>query len=789
MSIAGLVVKGGVTTNATPTFSPVAGAYGPTQTVTITSATSGSTICYTTNGDTPTAATPGTCDSDSGHESSISNGGTMTVSATETVKAIGTLSGDTNSSVGSAAYTINGAVATPSISPASGNYASTQSVTITDGTAGASIIYTTDGSTPGTGVGNCTPTGSGATYSGAFNTVSSSTETVKAIGCEANYVNSSTASNSYTIAAVTTTPTLSPTSGYFFSMPAVTLADTLASTTIYYTTDGSTPTTGSSVYSTPLTTTNGETIKAAAIASGYVLSGVASGTYNQIALTPLVTDTFWQWTDFTTSPTPQLQQQGSTTCGYTYCGFSTVWPNGTAAMTWMDVAHTNGNWTPLGASGVNYPVLSPDGNGNVGVQNVAGCSACLLNNSGSYGTASPAPEIIEYTAASFPANQWFDTTVYGQSSDSFPGLGPCIHLTSASAGYCASLTYGIVSFLKLPSTTLTSTTNTQMTGTVKLDVTLEQTSPNNYAVLINGTSVLTALDSSYPTGNPGIYVGQYQSTSLPPEIVAAYGGVVGSGVLSAPQSTDVSIPGSIYTDALSTAVMQPPWVMTPGSTPAPASFSGQTCGNAFQSAEYRVPTGNDVFGQFTVNHTLTDGYLGGVFITLHHQDQEQSGIPGAGDTTPCTGNICYDAISYYCGFEPLQNNCAASTKAEYCSPHFHCTKVTPQHSTTANQVESMTTSTYTAAVSDNVRVEYHGSRLYGLKQVSGTGQWTIVFQAFDADLLNSPGYTGLFCGSNQANNYLTNWQTGTLQDYADIQESCTVTNSCGTGAAQNGLIY
>ena len=39
---------------ATPTFSPVAGQYGTTQTVTISDATSGAAIYYTTNGTTPT---------------------------------------------------------------------------------------------------------------------------------------------------------------------------------------------------------------------------------------------------------------------------------------------------------------------------------------------------------------------------------------------------------------------------------------------------------------------------------------------------------------------------------------------------------------------------------------------------------------------------------------------------------------------------------------------------------------------------------------------------------------
>ena len=82
---------------ATPTFSPVAGTYTGTQTVTITSSTSGGTIYYTTDGTTPTHSS-----------SSISNGGTISVASSLTVKALASVSNFVDSAIASAAYTITG---------------------------------------------------------------------------------------------------------------------------------------------------------------------------------------------------------------------------------------------------------------------------------------------------------------------------------------------------------------------------------------------------------------------------------------------------------------------------------------------------------------------------------------------------------------------------------------------------------------------------------------------------------------------------------------------------------
>lgn len=88
--------------SAAPTFAPVAGTYTGTQSVAISSATSGATICYTADGSTPAAATAGTCSAGT----SLANGGTVSVATAKTLKALATKASYVNSSVASAAYTI-----------------------------------------------------------------------------------------------------------------------------------------------------------------------------------------------------------------------------------------------------------------------------------------------------------------------------------------------------------------------------------------------------------------------------------------------------------------------------------------------------------------------------------------------------------------------------------------------------------------------------------------------------------------------------------------------------------
>jgi hypothetical protein len=159
------------------------------------------------------------------------------------------------------------AAGTPAFSPAAGTYTAFQSVAITDASAGASIYYTTNGTTP---------TAASTPYTGPISVNAS--ETLKAIAVDTGYAQSAVASAAYTIEPPPA-PTFSPAAGTYKTIEHVTIKDSATGAILYYTTNGTTPTTASTVYTAPISVGANETLEAIAVTSGSLQSPVGTAQY------------------------------------------------------------------------------------------------------------------------------------------------------------------------------------------------------------------------------------------------------------------------------------------------------------------------------------------------------------------------------------------------------------------------------------------------------------------------------------------------------------------------------
>ena len=220
---------------ATPTIQQETGSHN----ISITTATPGATIYYTTDGTTPTTS------------STLYTGASEELGG-KPIKAIAVKDNMINSDIGEGEIDIR--CATPVIS--FNNI--TSMVSITCGTEGSTIHYTMD---------NSEPTASSTAYTAPFPVTSPTT--VKAIATHGEL-------NPSVVAELVIPQVATPTIQNNGSN-AVSITTETVGATIYYTTDGSTPTTSSTKYTVPLTENiSNVTIKAIAVKEGMVTSAVGS---------------------------------------------------------------------------------------------------------------------------------------------------------------------------------------------------------------------------------------------------------------------------------------------------------------------------------------------------------------------------------------------------------------------------------------------------------------------------------------------------------------------------------
>lgn len=201
---------------ASPLILPNSGSFTTPQTVTITTTSTGVSLRYTTDGSAPTPT-------------STLYTAPFAIGTTSTVNATGFKTGWTATAGTAKTYTFNYGTATaPTVNPATGTY--TDSVTVTmSAQAGATVRYTTDGSTP---------TASSTAYTAPV--VLTSTTTITAKAFHPDYTTSAATSRIYTISL--SGPVLTPGAGTYAIGQSVTLS-AAAGTTIRYTFNGVDPTT------------------------------------------------------------------------------------------------------------------------------------------------------------------------------------------------------------------------------------------------------------------------------------------------------------------------------------------------------------------------------------------------------------------------------------------------------------------------------------------------------------------------------------------------------------------
>jgi hypothetical protein len=201
---------------STPTFSIKGGNYTSQKNLVVTSP-SGLPVYFTTDGSTPTPLSP-----------HCNNGDTLLLDSNLTLKAYAYRPRWRPSGIDSAAFHFK--VATPVLSSSTGNYDTTQLLSLTDSATGAVIHYTVDGSTP---------TCSSPVYNPASLLRLDSTVTIQARACLVGWDSSNiaTGNDTFKVAKIT----FSPDSGVYRSYQTVKLSTRSPGVSLFVTRDSTQP--------------------------------------------------------------------------------------------------------------------------------------------------------------------------------------------------------------------------------------------------------------------------------------------------------------------------------------------------------------------------------------------------------------------------------------------------------------------------------------------------------------------------------------------------------------------
>lgn len=531
---------------AAPTFSPVAGSYSGTQSVTISSATSGAYFCYTLAA-SPPSLMPFT-DQVGGCTVGTLYTGAVSVASTQTLYAMAGTVANTPGTAGTAnransdltvgTFTIGSTAAAPTASPVPGTYSSTQTVTLTTTTGGATICYTIDGSTPLAATpGTCSH---GTTYSGTISVAT--TQTIKAIATISGSTNSAVQSFAYTItpsAACTLAPNYQSVSnlpGFGFTA----LAGQIITPNVIV----------SGCPSFNITNLGISGGAVSATGSGFtfstndwvIITTQNSFPYQQLSNT-LMQIASATATTFTTKPITNLLPLSSGAVTMTAIQFSLI--NYSVANTIGSITGTLGCTTNCGAA-TTLTVGSTPANGN-----------CTFTGSGPTFTGVTSTQALTVTATAVVGGSSTTIPVYVCSAPILPQIpGPLYYQNYVGqTRHLASFVWG--------------TTNQQSTWSNSGPCTLSNTAGSrDVVVTFTGTGYCTVTQTSVADATKSQTTSIYVPAALP-----SYGDVIPGGAGATPCALDANLTGGDFEVGAGktyTTIGAVPWnnasLMVPGST-------------------------------------------------------------------------------------------------------------------------------------------------------------------------------------------------------------------------------
>jgi hypothetical protein len=249
----------------TPTVSPAEGLYFESILAALHTSTPGTSILYTENGSEPVPGSNGSIYSTP-----------IPIATDTTLKAVAFYTGVFSSTTNmiTANYRITDYVDDPVFSLEEGTFFSEQMLVLTTTTEGADIYFTVDGTSPSII--------NGMRYIEPL--LIDGTLTVKAVAVKADWGNSQTVDNVYTIKV--SDPTSDIPGGTYNVAQSITLSCDTSDTSIIYTTDGTSPLVTGILYSGAIDIAETTTLKYAAIRDGWTNSNVLTEMYTLQVVSP-----------------------------------------------------------------------------------------------------------------------------------------------------------------------------------------------------------------------------------------------------------------------------------------------------------------------------------------------------------------------------------------------------------------------------------------------------------------------------------------------------------------------